>query len=225
MRKNSQNCEPPSLFWKLYLVLVYFYFKRVILSMLFSGLREWPNLHIRYLMSSTSFFAYNILMKSNIYNILTKSNLVNCIWSWFRLTWLWGAGCALVPRASPCLRTLHHHHHHDPKPPLVVVLIDGIHLPIKALDLPFPGSSMMIVGDPLLRYLRAYLSGICCGDIFWSVPALSGTVSPLSGVWAGIVPSAGVDPPHGGRAGRCRAHRAKPPPSLRSRPHTQGCRI
>ena len=62
----------------------------------------------------------------------------------------------------------------------------GIHVPIKALDPPFPGS-LMIVGDPLLRYLRAYLSGICCGDIFWSVPALSGTVSPLSGVWAGIV--------------------------------------
>ena len=99
----------------------------------------------------------------------------------------------------------------------------GIHVPIKALDPPFPGS-LMIVGDPLLRYLRAYLSGICCGDIFWSVPALSGTVSPLSGVWAGIGAGAARSTTRttGGasRTGPGRHQALEPAPT-----HTQGCRI
>ena len=90
------------------------------------------------------------------------------------------------------------------------------HRGIKALDLPFPGS-LVIVGDPLLRYLSAYLSGICCGDIFWSVPALSGTVSPLSGVWAGIGAGA-VDRGTGGagRTGPGRHQALDPAPTHRA---------
>ena len=64
---------------------------------------------------------------------------------------------------------------------------DSHQVPIVALDRACSPGSSMIVRAPLLRYLRGNLSWICCGDIFWSLPALSGTVSPLSGVWAGIV--------------------------------------
>ena len=63
---------------------------------------------------------------------------------------------------------------------------DSHQVPIEALDRACSPGSSTIVRAPLLRYLRGNLSWICCGDIFWSVPALSGTVSPLSGVWAGI---------------------------------------
>ena len=78
---------------------------------------------------------------------------------------------------------------------------DG-HQEIKALDQSF---SSTIVRDPLsllLGYLRGWLSRICCGDIFWSVPALSGTVSPLSGLGRSVSWPARV-------SGAC-THRASP---------------
>ena len=98
---------------------------------------------------------------------------------------------------------------------------DG-HQEIKALDQSF---SSTIVRDPLsllLGYLRGWLSRICCGDIFWSVPALSGTVSPLSGLGRSVSWPARVSGALPARTVLVRATR--PPPSLRARPHTQGCR-
>ena len=76
-------------------------------------------------------------------------------------------------------------------------------IPIEALDRACSPGSSMIVRAPLLRYLRGNLSWICCGDIFWSLPALSGTVSPLSGLGPGIVARGEIQQ---------RAHRACPPP-------------
>ena len=91
---------------------------------------------------------------------------------------------------------------------------DSHQVPIVALDRACSPGSSMIVRAPLLRYLRGNLSWICCGDIFWSLPALSGTVSPLSGAWAGYR-RAGGDPAAGAPGLPAAASR-------RSRPHTQG---
>ena len=139
------------------------------------------------------------------FNIVVKSYLVSCIWSWFsRLTWLWGACSILVPGAAgPCLGTLHHHHHRPPN--VSQMVIKRSRLLIRASHRRSWGILSLLLG-----YLRAWLSRICCGDIFWSVPALSGTVSPLSGLGRSVSWPARV-------SGAC-THRASPGQQAATKP-------
>ena len=141
---------------------------------------------------------------------------MSCIWSWFsRLTWLRGACSILVPGAAgPCLGTLHHHHH---RPPNVSQMV------IKRSRLLIRASHRRSWGIPSLS----------CWDI--CAPGYRGSVAEIS---SGLCRRyLGLLARYRGSGARYRGQRGyrapprtvlvratRPPPSLRARPHTQGCR-
>ena len=159
---------------------------------------------------------------TSVFCILTISHLMNCIWSWFRLGWLWGACSALVPRASPCLRPFHHHHHHDPLPPLLsLMLIKGStsrwsRLSIRLFQVHWWSWGILscdICALPTYRGSVAEISSGLCRRYLGLLARYRG-FGPVSRLL-------GAARSGDGRIGASTAHRTKPPPSRKiPPPHT-----